>query len=66
MLVPLDELADRAAKLAADGGYQAPDSQTPWQQYFRSLVGRLDEGMTLEGATAYQDIARKGSPRHSH
>ena len=66
MLVPLDELADRAARLAAEGGYQAPDSQTPWQQYFRSLVGRLDEGMTLEGATAYQDIARKGSPRHSH
>ncbi|MEL6572377.1 MAG: IlvD/Edd family dehydratase [Pseudomonadota bacterium] len=66
MLVPLDELAERAAKLAAEGGYQIPDSQTPWQQYFRSLVGRLDEGMTLNGATSYQDIARKGLPRDSH
>ena len=66
MLVPLDELADRAAKLAAEGGYQIPDSQTPWQQYFRGLVGRLDEGMTLDGATDYQDISRKGLPRDSH
>ncbi len=66
MLVPLDELADRAAKLVSEGGYHYPASQTPWQHYFRSLVGRLDEGMTLEGAPAYQDIARKGMPRDSH
>lgn len=66
MLVPLDVLADRAARLAEAGGYRFPDSQTPWQAYFRSLVGRLDEGMTLEGATAFQDVARKGMPRNNH
>jgi dihydroxy-acid dehydratase len=66
MLVPLDELAARAAKLAAEGGYHGPESQTPWQQYFRDLVGGLDSGMTLRDATSYQDIARKGLPRNSH
>ncbi len=66
MLVPLDELADRAAKLAQAGGYHGPDSQTPWQQYFRELVGGLDKGMTLRDAPDYRDIARKGHPRNSH
>jgi len=66
MLVPLDELADRAAKLAQAGGYQSPESQTPWQQYFRDLVGGFDKGMTLRDATKYQDVARKGTPRNNH
>jgi len=66
MLVPLDELADRAAKLVEAGGYAHPESQTPWQQYFRELVGRFDEGMTLRDADNYQDISRKFTPRDSH
>lgn len=66
MLVPLDELADRAAKLVADGGYGIPESQTPWQQYFRELVGRFDEGMTLRDAPNYRDVARRFTPRDSH
>ncbi len=66
MLVPLDELAERAAKLVAAGGYAHPESQTPWQQYFRELVGRFDEGMTLRDAENYQDISRKFTPRDSH
>ena len=66
MLVPLDELAERAAKLVAAGGYAIPESQTPWQQYFRELVGRFDEGMTLRDATNYKDISRKFTPRDSH
>ncbi len=66
MLVPLDELAARAEALAAQGGYDCPDSQTPWQQYFRALVGRFDEGMTLRDAPHYQDIARKFLPRDNH
>ncbi len=65
MLVDEDELA-RRAKAMADAGYQAPDSQSPWQQYFRELVGRFDEGMTLRDAAKYQDIARKGLPRDNH
>ncbi|MEJ6397469.1 IlvD/Edd family dehydratase [Yoonia sp. 208BN28-4] len=66
MLVPLDELADRATKLEAAGGYAFPENQTPWQEYFRNLVGRFDEGMTLKGAEKYQDISRKFTPRDSH
>jgi len=38
MLVPLKELADRAAELAAAGGYQSPESQTPWQQYTMAAI----------------------------
>lgn len=66
MLVPLAELADRATKLVAAGGYAQPESQTPWQQYFRELVGQFDEGMVLRDADKYQDIARKSNPRDSH
>lgn len=66
MLVPLAELADRATKLVAAGGYAQPESQTPWQQYFRELVGQFDEGMILRDADKYQDIARKSNLRDSH
>lgn len=66
MLVPLEELAERARVLAAAGGYAAPESQSPWQEYFRGLVGRFDEGMTLKGADAYQDISRRHMPRDNH
>ncbi|MFK7744309.1 MAG: IlvD/Edd family dehydratase [Roseobacter sp.] len=66
MLVPLDVLADRAREFEARGGYDAPESQSPWQQYFREKVGRFDEGMILEDADKYQDISRKHMPRDNH
>jgi dihydroxy-acid dehydratase len=66
MLVPLEELADRARKLVATGGYSIPESQTPWQALFREKVGRFDEGMTLDGSTEYQDLARTYMPRDNH
>lgn len=66
MLVPLDELADRARKLVATGGHPIPESQTPWQALFREKVGRFDEGMTLDGSTEYQDLARTYMPRDNH
>jgi dihydroxy-acid dehydratase len=66
ILVPLEELAERARALEAAGGYAAPESQSPWQEYFRGLVGRFDEGMTLKGADAYQDISRRHMPRDNH
>ena len=66
MLVPLTELAGRAAKLVEAGGYVHPESQTPWQQYFRELVGQFDDGMILRDADKYQDISRKHTPRDSH
>lgn len=66
MLVSVDELAKRAADLMAAGGFPVPESQTPWQQYFRELVQPFDKGMTLRDADKYRDIARKSMPRHSH
>lgn len=66
MLVPLDELAERARAFEAAGGYDAPESQSPWQQYFREKVGRFDEGMILEDADKYQDIAHRYMPRDNH
>ncbi|SHH39143.1 dihydroxy-acid dehydratase [Cognatiyoonia sediminum] len=65
MLVPLDELAERARTLE-ENGYPHPESQTPWQQYFRELTGQFDKGMTLRDADTYRDISRKGLPRDSH
>ncbi|MEW9920451.1 IlvD/Edd family dehydratase [Marimonas sp. MJW-29] len=66
MLVPLDELNERARALEAAGGYAVPESQSPWQEMFRERVGRLDHGMTLEGADKFRDIARQFMPRDNH
>ena len=66
MLVPLDELNDRARTLEAAGGYAIPVDQSPWQEIFRERVDRLDRGMTLKGAEAFRDIARKHVPRDNH
>ena len=66
MLVPLDELATRARDLVAAGGYGVPESQSPWQALFREKVGRFDEGMVLDGAPDFRDIARKFMPRDNH
>ncbi len=66
MLVPLDELSERARALAAAGGYEMPESQSPWQQYFREKVGRFDQGMILEDADQYRDISRRFMPRDNH
>ncbi|MEM6563419.1 MAG: IlvD/Edd family dehydratase [Pseudomonadota bacterium] len=66
MLVPMDELAARARAFEAAGGYSAPESQSPWQQYFREKVGRFDQGMVLEGSDQYKDISRAHMPRDNH
>lgn len=66
MQVSLDELHQRARELEARGGYDVPVSQSPWQEIFREKVDRLDRGMTLKGADAYRDIARRFMPRDNH
>lgn len=66
MLVPMEELAERARVFEAQGGYDAPESQSPWQALFREKVGRFDQGMILQDADTYQDISRKGLPRDNH
>jgi dihydroxy-acid dehydratase len=64
MLVDPGELDRRRAELPERPF--APDSQTPWQEMFRERVRPLSEGMILDGADRYRDIAHKGLPRDSH
>jgi len=66
ILISDEELEKRRSALAEHGGFAMPDSQTPWQQYFRELVQPFDKGMTLREADNYQDISRKGLPRDNH
>lgn len=67
MLVNDDEIATRRDALAAAGGFAFPESQTPWQEIQRGIVGQFDEGMVLNPAVKYQDIARtRGLPRNNH
>lgn len=64
MLVPEDELEKRRAALGERPF--SPPSQTPWQEIFREKVRPFSEGMVLEGATEFRDIARKFTPRDNH
>ncbi len=66
ILVPDEELEQRRRELA-EHPYPYPESQTPWQEIQRSMVGQMDTGMVLEPAVGYQRVAgSKGVPRHSH
>jgi dihydroxy-acid dehydratase len=63
VLVDADELARRREHAS----YRAPESQTPWQELYRQLVGQLSTGACLEPATLYlKVIEQRGDPRHSH
>ncbi|MCC0023472.1 MAG: dihydroxy-acid dehydratase family protein [Hyphomicrobiaceae bacterium] len=67
ILISAGELAARRAELEASGGYDYPDSQTPWQELQRDVVGQLGTGAVLEPAVKYQKIAQtKGVPRDNH
>ena len=67
MLVSDEILKLRAEKLAQEGGYKYPDSQTPWQEIQRGMVDQLSEGMVLKNAVKYQSISTsKGLPRDNH
>jgi dihydroxy-acid dehydratase len=66
ILVPKTELTRRRAVLERAGGYQVPNSQTPWQEMHRASVEQLSEGMVLKAAVKYQRIAQKTTPRDSH
>lgn len=67
MLVSPAELERRRAELDAAGGFARPDSQTPWQEIQRNLIGQFDGGAVLEDAIKFQRIAQtRGLPRDSH
>ncbi len=63
ILVSDDELKRRRGENAMPA---IPESQTPWQEIFRSLVQPFSDGMTLTGADAYRDIANRYRPRDNH
>ena len=63
VLVDADELARRRAAWVPN----LPESQTPWQEIQRQLVGELAKGACLEPAVAYLNIVEtRGKPRHNH
>jgi dihydroxy-acid dehydratase len=66
MLVSKVELARRRAELDEQGGYQFPQSQTPWQEIQRNLVDQLADGMVLKPTVEYQRVAQRTVPRNSH
>ena len=67
VLISPEEVAERRKALEAAGGYKYPESQTPWQEIQRGIVGQMETGAVLEPAVKYQRIAQtKGLPRDSH
>ena len=67
MLVDADEIERRRAELAETEAAITPESQTPWQEIQRNLVGQFATGAVLETAVKYQRIAQeRGLPRDSH
>jgi dihydroxy-acid dehydratase len=67
VLVSAEEIDRRRSALERAGGYRYPLSQTPWQEIQRALVGQLENGASLKGATEYQRIAQtRGLPRDNH
>jgi len=61
LLVPAEEI-ERRRSVLRPGTIQ---SNTPWEEFYRSSVGQLETGACLEFATKYRDV-RKVVPRHSH
>ncbi len=66
VLLDATELDSRRAALDAAGGFAQPESQSPWQALFREKVRPFSEGMVLEGATNFRDIAARYLPRDNH
>jgi len=60
-LVPDAEIARRRLQTPP----AIPESQSPWQELFRSTTGQLDSGAVMELAVKYRGIAAK-TPRHNH
>jgi dihydroxy-acid dehydratase len=61
--LPEQEIAARRAALPP----LRLESQTPWQELYRSTVGQLDTGGCMELAIKYRDVVHsKGLPRDSH
>jgi len=66
VLLEQSEIDQRYLELQANGGFEQPDSQTPWQKLFRENVTQFEDGMVLKGATEFRAIGRKYTPRNNH
>ena len=67
ILLSQEEIEERRRDLEAKGGYQYPESQTPWQRLYRETTGQLDGGMVMEKAVKFQKVLdRYPVPRHNH
>lgn len=67
VLIDETEMAARRAAFEAAGGYKYPASQTPWQEFQRSMIGELETGAVLEPAVKYHRIVDTlGLPRDNH
>lgn len=66
ILIDESEFAARRDAIAQAGGYEIPASQTPWQKMFRQSARQFAEGMVIDGAPEFRDIARKSLPRDNH
>ncbi len=62
-----DALVDEAEIVTRKSGPRPaiPESQTPWQQIYRSEVGQLSEGAGLRSAKGFHSVAIR-LPRHNH
>jgi dihydroxy-acid dehydratase len=67
VLISAEELATRREAFERAGGYAYPESQTPWQELQRGMVGQLETGAVLEPAVKYHRIIdTRGLPRDNH
>jgi dihydroxy-acid dehydratase len=66
LLLSDQEMTKRKTELENMGGYPYPESQSPWQQYFREKVSDFSQGMVLKDAPSYQNIGNKNIPRNNH
>lgn len=67
VLISAEELATRREAFERAGGYAYPESQTPWQEFQRGMVGQLETGAVLEPAVKYHRIIdTRGLPRDNH
>ncbi len=63
VLLPTDDLEARKAAWTAE----YPESQTPWEEIYRSMVGQMETGACLEPATMFVNIIeQRGESRDSH
>jgi hypothetical protein len=61
ILIPDAELAEPRVALEAQAGFRFPTSRMPWREIYRSTVGQLSSGGSVELATNYLDITTSTS-----